>query len=430
MMLLGVVDTFFISLLGTTELAAAGFVMPVYMLFMNLALGIGMGIGSLTSRLIGEKKTKDAGRFITDSHILAFFIAVFAAVFTYLFLQELFSLLGANEKVMPHIEAYMNVILLGIPIQVLMMIGNNTFRAIGNIRASATISISMSLLNMILDPFFIFGLWFFPELGMQGAAVATVIAMSITWVATLYILGFKEKLLLTGIPVFETMLLNWRKLLTIAIPAIGANMMTPVGAAVMTAMIARFGAEAVAGFAVGARIEAMSLLVAFALSSTLPMFIGQNIGAGRGDRAYQGLMLCLKFIIAFQFVVYVVLLLGSQFITGSFSSNIRVIEVIDSYLYIMPLTYSAHAAVILIMVSLNVLKRPRTALLITVIRLAFLYLPLAYLGSLFLGTTGLFLGAACGNVLAGLMAFRIIKQVCTEQGLDCVQTNETAPQRV
>ena len=148
------------------------------------------------------------------------------------------------------------------------------------------------------------------------------------------------------------------------------------------------------------------------------MFIGQNIGAGRGDRAYQALILCLRFVLVFQIGVYLLLLLVSPLITSGFSDNPQVINVIKTYLIIMPLSYSAHAVVILVMVSLNVLKRPRTALLITIIRLLALYLPLAYLGSLFWGITGLFAGAACGNVIAGVVAFRIVKKVCFDQGLD------------
>ena len=105
-------------------------------------------------------------------------------------------------------------------------------------------------------------------------------------------------------------------------------------------------------------------------------------------------------------------------ISTAFSENQAVIEVIKTYLLILPLTYSAHAVVILVMVSLNVLGRPRTALWTTIIRLLLLYIPLAYAGSLFWGVKGLFIGAGVGNVIAGLVAFRIIKAVCREQGLD------------
>ncbi|NKB36860.1 MAG: MATE family efflux transporter [Gammaproteobacteria bacterium] len=418
MMLLGLVDTFFISLLGTNELAAASFVMPIYMLLVNVALGIGMAISSLTSRLIGEQRLKEAARFITDSHILASMIIITIAGAFYVSIDGLFTAMGATNNVMPDIRAYMKIILLGSPIIVLTFICNSTFRAIGHIKASAIFSTLLSLLNLTLDPLFIFGLGPFPELGMPGAAVATVIAACFTWICSYYMLAFKEKLLDFRLPKLVKLFDNWRKCLSIAIPAIFANIMTPLAAAIMTAMIARHGEASVAGFGVGARIESMSLLITFALSSTLPMFIGQNMGAGRADRAYQALIMCLRFALIFQIAVYFILLVLAPFISTGFSDNADVIYVIKTYLAILPLSYSAHAVVILVMVSLNVLGRPRTALLATIIRLLLLYLPLAYLGSLFWGITGLFVGAAIGNFIAGLVAFKIIKNVCREQGLD------------
>ncbi len=418
MMLLGLVDTFFISLLGTNELAAASFVMPIYMLLVNVALGIGMAISSLTSRLLGEQRHAEAARFITDSHILASLIIIVIAFAFFVSIDSLFMAMGATDNVMPDIRGYMKVILLGSPVIVLTFICNSTFRAIGHIKASAIFSSILSLLNLILDPLFIFGLGPFPELGMPGAAVATVIAACLTWLCSYYMLAFKEKLLDFSLPSLINLLDNWRKCLAIAIPAIFANIMTPLAAAIMTAMIARHGEASVAGFGVGARIESMSLLITFALSSTLPMFIGQNIGAGRADRAYQALMMCLRFAVFFQIAVYFVLLVLAPFISTSFSDNADVIYVITTYLAVLPLSYSAHAVVILVMVSLNVLGRPRTALLAAIIRLLLLYLPLAYLGSLFWGITGLFVGAAIGNVIAGMVAFKIIKNVCREQGLE------------
>ena len=418
MILLGLVDTFFISLLGTIELAAASFVMPIYMLIVNVALGIGMGISSLTSRLIGERKTDDAARFITDSHYLALLITSVIATLLFISIEPLFETMGADASVMPHIQGYMRIILIGSPVLVLTFIINSTFRAIGHIKASATFSITLSIANLILDPLFIFGVGPFPEMGMPGAGLATVVAALITFVFSFYQLGFREKLVDFAAPKIDILILNWKKLLIIAVPAIAANMMTPLAAAIMTAMIASFGSESVAGFGVGTRIESMSLLIAYALSSTLPMFIGQNIGAGRGDRAYQALILCLRFVFFFQIGVYILLLITSPIITTAFSDNPVVIEVIKTYLLILPVTYSAHAVVILVMVSLNVLGRPRTALFISFIRLMMLYIPLAFIGAHFWGVSGLFIGAACGNIMAGLIAFRIIKRVCFEQGLE------------
>ncbi len=413
MMTLGFVDTWFISLLGTDQLAAIGFIIPVYMIFISLALGIGMGLSSITSRLIGEAKHDTAARYVTDSQILALLFSILLAILLGFSITGIFSTMGATEKVLPHIRNYMFILVFGLPLMMVTVVSGNTFRAIGAIKTSAFLSTLMALLNLCLDPLLIFGLGPFPELGIKGAAIATVIAAATAFIVSIYILAVREKLLLFTMPRLRHIRENWKDLLHIAVPAMLANTMTPLAAAIMTMMIARHGTEAVAGFGVGARIEALCLMVVFGLSATLPMFIGQNLGAGKEERAYRALFGCLKFSIVFQIAVYVLLLLLSPYIAPAFSSDPMVIQAINTFIYILPLTYGAHAVVILVMVSLNVLRRPRLGLFLIIIRLIALYLPLAYIGGHYWGVTGLFSGAAAGNVIAGLIAYRVMRKVCT-----------------
>ena len=417
MMLLGVADSYFISLLGTTQLAAVGFTMPIYYMATGMGLGIGMGLGSINSRLVGEGKMEDAARFITDVQYFTIIFSVCVSLLLYLLIEPLFNIMGADNTVMPYIRDYMYVILFATPLMMLTMVANNGLRSIGNIKASAILSTVLSVLNLILDPLLIFGIGPFPELGIQGAALATAIAALITWFLSLSVLGLQEKLLDFSRPKFEKLLFNWRRLMNIAVPAVVANIMTPLAAAIMTAIIARFGAESVAGFGVGMRIEALTLIVIFALSSTLPMFVGQNIGAGKGERAYQAIKACSRFSLLLQAGLYVLMLFFSTAIANVFSDNAEVIVVIKTFLLILPLSYGAHGVVILCMVSLNVLHRPRAALLVSVIRLLCLYLPLAYGFSLVFGLEGLFAGAALGNIIAAFISYRIIMRVCEEQGL-------------
>ena len=412
MMTLGIVDTWFISLLGTNQLAAIGFIIPIYMIFVSIGLGIGMGISSVTSRLIGEARHDAAARYVTDAQILALLLSVVIAVGVGFSFKGIFSAMGATEQVLPYISDYMNVLILGLPVMMIAIICGNTFRAIGAMKTSASISTLMALLNLALDPLLIFGPGPFPEMGIKGAAVATVIAAATVAAVAVYILAAREKLLLFTLPRLRHIRENWEELLQIGVPAMLANMMTPFAAAVMTALIAGFGAEAVAGFGVGARIETLCLMVVFALSATLPMFIGQNLGAGKGERAHRALFGCLKFSIVFQIAVYVLLLALSPWIAPAFSSDADVVRVINAFIWILPLTYGAHAVVILVMVSLNVLRRPRLGLFLIIIRLIALYLPLAYIGGQIWGITGMFSGAAAGNVIAGIIAYRVIKKVC------------------
>jgi putative MATE family efflux protein len=418
MHLMGIVDTFFISRLGTVELAAASFAIPIHMLYVSLALGIGMGMSSLNSRLIGESRFADSSRLISDGLLFALVFAVTAAFLGSMIMDPLFRLLGADARTLPLIRDYMSILLVGLPPLMLVIIGNSTFRSMGNIKMSATLAGCLSLLNIILDPLLIFGIGPFPEMGIRGAAMATLLAATITMLVSFVVLGYYEKLLDFAMPRWLHLKTNWLQILGIGIPAMGANIMTPLAAAIITGMVARFGDEVVAGFGVGSRVESISLIFVMALSSTLPMFIGQNVGAGRNDRAYTALMGCLKIVLGFQCLIYLVLLVLGESIATTFSSNAEVIQVIRTYLWILPLTYGAHGVVVLCMVSLNVLRRPRMALLLTFTRLMILYVPLAYIGSRFWGLQGLFAGAAMGNILACIFAWTMIRKVSAEAGLN------------
>ena len=195
MHLMGIVDTFFISRLGTVELAAASFAIPIYMIYISMALGIGMGMSSLNSRLVGENRFSESSRLISDGLLFAACFAVVMASIGSFVITPLFSMLGADERTLPFISEYMEVLLLALPCLMLVVIGNSTFRSMGNIKMSATLAACLSFLNITLDPLLIFGVGPFPALGIRGAAVATLLAAFITMGVSFYVLGFYEKLL-------------------------------------------------------------------------------------------------------------------------------------------------------------------------------------------------------------------------------------------
>jgi putative MATE family efflux protein len=415
LMIMGIVDAYFVGQLGLNELAALGFVLPVTQSVNSIGLGIGMALSVLVSRYFGQQKIALAARLITDSRLLVIILGVILQGVLYFTMTPLFRLIGADEIVRSYAAQYMVLWVPVIPLLLLTLTGNTTLRAIGSPAKSATVLTLLAVLNALLDPLLIFGYGPLPGLGIGGAALASSIAWLITYAVSDYMLGVQEKLILRGKFARRSLTKNWRQLATIGVPAVIANFVTPLAVAILTAMIATFGAEAVAGFTVASRIEALCLLVVFALSSTLPTFVGQNIGAGRADRARRALFGALGFSIALQFIVWLLMLVSASSIGPVFNDNQAVISVVTVYLWVVPISYGAQAVVILVMVTLNVLKRPQTALLITVSRLLLISLPLAYLGGQYGGTVGLFWGFTVGNVIAGIIAWRLIQKVWRDE---------------
>jgi len=410
-MSLGLVDSYFISFLGTDQLAAIGFIMPITFIVTSVALGLGMAISSLTSKLIGAGRMRLAARLITDGFYLTAITALLVTLVFTLALERIFLLIGADQNTLTYIYDYMHIWLFGTVLLMITQVCSSTFRALGDTKTSASIAISMTLLNLVLDPLLIFGLGPFPELGMQGAAVATVIAVTVASLVGLYQLGIKEGLLLSSLPSLKRFKDNFKQLVDIAIPAILANAIVPITGAMLTTLVARFGTDAVAGFGVGSRIEAISLMIVYAMSSTLPMFIGQNLGAGKLTRITAALKLSFKFIIILQLAIYLILVSLSSLIATLFSAEAVVQETIVLFLLIVPISYGLSGIVILVNVSMNVLGRPRIALYINLLRLTVLYFPLAYFGSYLFGIKGLFAGIATGNCLAFCLALILLRRV-------------------
>jgi putative MATE family efflux protein len=291
------------------------------------------------------------------------------------------------------------------------MIGNAILRASGDTKTPSIVMGSSGLINAILDPILIFGYGPITAMGMKGAAIATFISWLFGFGLVLYILIVKKKLISLKLPNFTAIFIPIKNILKIGLPAAGANMLTPLAAAVMTAIVARYGDAAVAGFGVGSRIESIASLVVLAMSMTLPPFISQNFGAGRMHRVAGSYKKSIKFVLAWQVLIYLLLVLFSPLIAEAFAKEQHVADVIQLFIWILPLGYGLQGVIILTNSSFNALHKPFTALVLSIIRLFVCYVPLAYLGSQLYGLTGLFLGALLGNVVMAYISYHFfIKQ--------------------
>ncbi len=253
MLAFNLVDTFFLGRLGTEPLAAISFTFPVVMAIGSVALGLGVGAAALVSRAIGTGDDAQVRRLTTDSLALALVIVGVFIIFGLLTLEPMFRMLGADETTLPLIRQYMVIWYPGMIFVVVPMVGNNAIRATGDTKTPSLIMLSAVMVNVVLDPILIFGLGPAPALGIQGAAIATVFARATTLVIAIWVLYFREKMITLKPPPIREALSSWGRLLYIGLPAAATNMVLPVGLGIVTAMVAVFGQEAVAGLGVASR---------------------------------------------------------------------------------------------------------------------------------------------------------------------------------
>ncbi|AOT09505.1 MATE family efflux transporter [Pseudoalteromonas luteoviolacea] len=404
LMSFNLVDTFFISLLGTEPLAAVSFTFPVTFTIISLAIGLGIGTSAVIAKALGSKDIEEAKFDAFVSLILAAVLVALLAALGYLLMDPIFTLLGADQSTLPYIHDYMNVWFLGAVFLITPMIGNSVLRASGDTKTPSMIMGLGGLINAVLDPILIFGFGPIPALGVQGAAIASVIAWAVGVVVIIYLLAIKKRLLSyssTTQSMWEAVI----KIMKIGLPAAGANMLTPIAMAVMTAIVATYGAQAVAAFGVGSRIESIACLVILALSMTLPPFVSQNYGAGNFARVKEAYTKTLKFVLMWQFGIYIFLILTAHWVSQAFGNEPEVIGIIKLFIYTLPLSYGLQGIIILTNSSFNALHKPMNALISSIVRLFVFYIPCAYIGSHIAGLTGLFVGAAVGNLFTAIAAY-------------------------
>jgi len=289
------IDAWFIGKVGDRELAALGFAFPIIMVISSVAIGLGAGTSSVVARAIGAHDHRRARRLATDSLILSFGVTVILSLIGILTIWPLFRLLGAPEDMIPLIGGYMRILYFGVPFVVVGMVGMASMRATGDTRLPSMLMVLAALINLVLDPLLIFGIGPFPAMELNGAAMAALLARGSIFVGTVYLMRSRLDMLTFNKPDIEELKKSWRDILHVGMPAAATNAIIPIATGVITAMLARYGPEAVAGFGVASRIESLTLVMFYALSAIIGPFVGQNISACKPDRIYTALKLCALF---------------------------------------------------------------------------------------------------------------------------------------
>jgi putative MATE family efflux protein len=405
MMAQAFIDTWFLGKVGDRALAAYSFGFPILMIVTSVAIGLGAGTSSVVARALGADNHARARRLSTDSLILSMIIAVVCAVIGVLTIDPLFKALGAPDDMLPLIRPFMTILYAAVPFIMLGMVGTASMRATGDTVLPGKLMIAAAILNVVLDPIFIFGLGPIPAMGLNGAAIAGLLSRGVFFVVGTWYLRYRLDLVTFSKPDATEMRESWRDVLHVGLPAAGTNVIVPMGLALVTAMIADFGPKAVAGFGVASRVESLVLVPYYALSAIIGPFVGQNLSALREDRIQESLRLCAIFCIASGLVCAGGLALASGFLPTLFSDSPEVINVTKTFLWIAPIGYGTYGVVMFVNASFNGLGKPMPGVAVSVMRIALVYIPLAFIGKALFGIVGIFAAYALANLLSGAISF-------------------------
>ncbi|MGL1902575.1 MAG: MATE family efflux transporter [Fibrobacterales bacterium] len=410
MILFNLIDTWFVAQLGPLHLAAMSFTFPITLFAGGLALGLGTGATAVISRAIGTKDTAKVNRTTVDALLLSLIIVSLFILIGFLTMDPLFRLLGSESDTIHLVKDYMTIWYGGALFVVVPMVGNSAIRATGDIKTTSAIMMIAIVINFILDPLLIFGYGPFPRMEMEGAALASVIARATTFIASLLVLRYKHKMLTFIRPTFQELVQSWKGILYIGLPSATTKLIIPISMGVVTRMVAQYGTNAVAGFGVASRIEALAIMVFMALSAVTVPFTGQNFGAGHFVRIKEAALKSSLFALIYGFALFLLFFSAGESIAALFDNTPSIVAVTNLYLFIVSLSYGLAGILMVNSSTFNGLNQPMPTLYLAIVRMVAFYIPFAYIGSHLFGLAGICIGIALANALTGAWAHFWLKQ--------------------
>ncbi|MGA1824438.1 MAG: MATE family efflux transporter [bacterium] len=374
-----IIDLFWVGKLGSVAIAAVSLCGVIIMVYFSIIVGVATSSSALVARRIGEKDTNGANFIIIQALFLSLIISAVFGYIGVIYSRFFLTKLGPSAEVIKEATPYLQVIFAGSVTIVFLFVINGIFRGVGDAVEAMYVLLFSNLLNLILDPLLIFGIWPFPRLGIKGAAVATIIARLAGVIFQLYILIHgNARIKLT----FEKLAIDMKiigQIIMIGIPASGQLMLRMVGMVVIMRIAALFGTFVIAAYGIATRIFQFILFPGFGFGNASATLVGQNLGAGNPKRAEYSAWITGLFnmLLLASFAILFFLFAGS--LIRIFNREAAVIKVGISCVRIIAVSYLFIGLGIVLSRSLMGAGDTISPFIINALTLWLLQLPLAFL---------------------------------------------------
>ncbi|GFE78884.1 MATE family efflux transporter [Steroidobacter agaridevorans] len=342
--LFAVVDVFWVSRLGSDAIAVVGLTESIMTLIYAVAIGISIAATAIVSRRIGEKDPERAAQAAGQIVLLGVTVSAAIGLVLSYFASDILRLMGASDSVVALGTDFARV-MLGCNVTVFMIfLINAIFRGAGDaVLAMRTLWLANAL-NIVLGPFFIFGWGPFPELGVTGAAVATNIGRGVGVLYQLWHLAGFHSRVQVRMRHLKPVWLDLRAIMNTASTGIAQLLIGTTSWVGLFKILAAFGSAALAGYTIAMRIVMFALMPAWGLANAGATLVGQNLGAGKPDRAEQAIWIATRFNVIFLGVVGLLFVLGSGPLVRLFTDDPPVLEHGIRALWIVSLAFPLYAA--------------------------------------------------------------------------------------
>ena len=348
--LFNLVDTFYAGKISSDALAALAKAFPLYFVIISAGIGIVAGCNSLIANSLGENNKVAASIYSYNSLAYAFFLSIFITLIGTFFSYDILKLMGSSYDSIRLSKEYTDIIFLGTIVFLILTSFNAVLYAQGDTRTYRNVLIVGVILNIILNPIFIFGLFFIPAFGISGLAISTVL---IQFFACIYLYYKVNQTELKILPKISNFFIRKNFLFNIfnqSMPITIALFLVASGSYLLLTFINTFGDLAVAGYGAAIRFEHLFSLPIIGLNTAVISIAGQNFGARRYDRIKDVYIKSILIGVIIMCISGIIIFITSEHIIRLFSNDLEVIKYGSSYLKIAaficpiyPIFFISHA---------------------------------------------------------------------------------------
>ncbi len=403
-----VVDTLFVGMLNDTR--AIGAIAISYPLFMMIAASgqmIGVGGGALISRYLGSDDKKHANITLTFLLYLAIGLSVIMTIFGVLHLEWILVSLGATPTILPYAKTYTLLIMLGIFFTVINMTLNNTIRAEGNSKYSMYAIGLGAVINIILDPIFIFTL----DYGIKGAAIATVIAQ---FISTIFLVRYyfsdasMLKFTFKGFKLKKSIIIA---VLMMGLPSFSRQILVSVSMAVYNNALEGYGDVAIAAGGISMRVVSIVMFTIFGFAQGFQPIVAYNYGRKNFERILEAFKLSLIWVIIYSVFFNGLYMVFSETIIRIFSVDLEVIKLGQLNLYSLNIFFFTFGITTIVTTLYQSIGKGRDSFILACSRNGFFFIPLVYILSHKFGLNGIIASNAVADLISGIFTVYYLQKI-------------------
>jgi len=407
-----VVDIFFVSRLGAAAVATVGITESIITIIYAIGIGLAMGTTALVSRRVGEKDFKSAAISGVQAIFVALLVSLPIAIIGFFFSKDLLQLMGAETAIVEDLYGYTSIMITGNIVIMMLFVINAVFRGAGDAAISMRVLWLANGLNIVLDPLLIFGIGFFPEFGIKGAAMATVTGRGVAVIYQFYLLGSGKHRINISLSQLKLQWHVMKNLIRVSLGGISQFIIATSSWIGLVRILTEFGSITVAGYTIAIRIFIFSILPSWGMSNAAATLVGQNLGAGKPDRAEKSVWATAFVNMAFLAVVGIILYLNAEFLISLFTSDSEIIRIGAQSLQILSYGYLAYAFGMIIIQAFNGAGDTMTPTVINFICFWLVEIPLAYFLALELGfkQDGVFYAIVVSETLLAILGYLVFRR--------------------